>query len=125
MSMDNSEDLIRDRLVLGVNDESVRRRLLRKKDITLASALDNCRVAEMTDMRTNAITQDLSLETLNSTDGHCRHCGTANHFAKVCMKRGQDMQQLHAADTGVPEDAGRLIHGHIHCGEHRDGSGTR
>lgn len=36
-----------------------------------------------------------------------RHCGTANHFAKVCMERGQDTRQLHAVDTEVPEGMGR------------------
>lgn len=151
--------------MLGVSDESVRRRLLREKDLTLASAIDICRAAEMTDMRIKAITQDRSLETLHATDGHrsqvpprqehseknrfrnvttsentpckfcgnthrrgrdfcpafgknCRHCGTTNHFAKVCMKRGRDMRQLHAADTEVPEDMGRLVTGaHIYTAE--------
>lgn len=159
------EDLIRDRLVLGVSDESVRRRLLREKDLTLASAIDICRAAEMTDMRIKAITQDRSLETLHATDGHrpwvsprqehsnriqskalaasenaqckfcgnthrrgrdfcpafgknCRHCGTANHFAKVCMKRGRDMRQLHAADTEVSGDTGRFdTEAHIYTAE--------
>ncbi|XP_019747606.1 uncharacterized protein LOC109528957 [Hippocampus comes] len=63
------EELIRDRLVLGVSDENVRRRLLRQKDLTLASAIEICRAAEMTDIRIQAITQDRSLETVHATDG--------------------------------------------------------
>ncbi|XP_061765807.1 uncharacterized protein LOC133558441 [Nerophis ophidion] len=38
----------------------------------------------------------------------CRSCGTANHFAKVCMKRGQHARQLNAVDdpsTGEQEDS--------------------
>lgn len=149
------EELIRDRLVLGVSDESVRRRLLRQKDLTLASAIEICRAAEMTDIRIQAIAQDRPIDTVHATDGrrprppprqerpdriqnsttntwdsatcrfcgnthrrgrdfcpafgkNCRSCGTANHFAKVCMKRGQATRQLHAADGEVPEDTDRL-----------------
>ena len=152
------EELIRDRLVLGVSDEGVHRRLLREKGLTLASAIDICRAAEMTYMRIKAITQDRSLETVHATDSRrprfphrqdrsdrsqhqppppgsgenentscrfcgnmhrrgrdlcpafgktCRHCGTANHFAKVCMKRGQATRQLHAADMEAPDDTDR------------------
>lgn len=159
------EDLIRDRLVLGVSDESVRRRLLRQKDLTLASAIDICRAAEKTDMRIQAITQDRPLETVHTTDGrrprplprqerpgkiqnqtpntydsatcrfcgnthrrgrdfcpafgkNCRSCGTANHFAKVCMKKGQATRQLHAADGEVPEDMDRAdTEAHIYTAE--------
>ncbi|KAF3856230.1 hypothetical protein F7725_016953, partial [Dissostichus mawsoni] len=32
----------------------------------------------------------------------CRSCGTANHFAKVCMKRGQQARQLNAVDDPLP-----------------------
>lgn len=151
--------------MLGVNDESVRRRLLREKDLTLASAIDICRAAEMTDMRIKAITKDSSPETVHATDGrrprppprqersdknklqtpstsenttckfcgnahrrgrdlcpafgkNCRHCGTANHFAKVCMKRGQDAQQLNAADGEAPEDLSRSdTKAHIYTAE--------
>lgn len=63
------EELIRYRLVLGGSDESVRRHLLRQKDLTLASAVEICRAAEMTDMRIQAITQDRPVETVHATDG--------------------------------------------------------
>lgn len=52
-----------------MGDERVRRRLLRKRDLTLTSAIDVCRGAEMTNMRMKAITQDRSRETLHVTDG--------------------------------------------------------
>ncbi|KAJ8016711.1 hypothetical protein DPEC_G00010160 [Dallia pectoralis] len=35
----------------------------------------------------------------------CRSYGTPNHFAKVCMKRGQNSRQLHTID-GPPDDEG-------------------
>ncbi len=34
----------------------------------------------------------------------CRSCGTPNHFAKVCMKRGQNTRQLHTMDAPSEED---------------------
>ncbi len=32
----------------------------------------------------------------------CCSCGIANHFTKVCMKRGQNTHQLNAMDSGGP-----------------------
>ena len=35
---------------------------------------------------------------------NCPYCGTANHFAKMYMKRGQTTRNLNAADTEHPQD---------------------
>lgn len=48
---DLKEDLTRGRLALGVCDEAVRHRLLREKKLTLASAIEICRAAELIEMR--------------------------------------------------------------------------
>ena len=40
------DELVRDRLVIGITDNSVRRRLLREKNLTLDSAMDMIRAAE-------------------------------------------------------------------------------
>uniref|UniRef100_A0AAV2KDB0 ribonuclease H n=1 Tax=Knipowitschia caucasica TaxID=637954 RepID=A0AAV2KDB0_KNICA len=61
------EELIRDRLVLGISDEGVRRRLLREKDLTLSSAIDMCRGAEMTDIKLKMMTPDRLVESVNIT----------------------------------------------------------
>ena len=42
------DDILRDRLVLGVRDERVRERLLRVFDLTLSKAIDKCKAAEQT-----------------------------------------------------------------------------
>lgn len=68
---DLKEDLIRDRLVLGVCDEALRRCLLREKKLTLASAIEICRAGEMTDMSLKAMTHDRPPETVHATDS-CR-----------------------------------------------------
>lgn len=147
------EQLIRDRLVLGITDEDARRRLLRGKDLTLAMAVDICRTAEIMDskLKTMALDNSRHGENLNVAEGQrrrptsrqsdqqattkpaqsmrgtgecrycgtqhrrgrdhcpafgkaCRMCGTPNHFAKVCMKRGQNTRQLHTMGTPSEED---------------------
>ncbi|KAK7933832.1 hypothetical protein WMY93_004728 [Mugilogobius chulae] len=112
------EELIRDRLVLGISDESVRRRLLREKDLTLTSAIDICRAAEMTDIKLKLMTQDRPLESVHATnrrqqrplqrtdrsqdtqrvvkDNACKYCGGAHQrgrdacpaFGKACRRCG-------------------------------------
>ncbi|KAK7918719.1 hypothetical protein WMY93_010003 [Mugilogobius chulae] len=112
------EELIRDRLVLGISDESVRRRLLREKDLTLTSAIDICRAAEMTDIKLKLMTQDRQLESVHATnrrqqrplqrtdrsqdtqrvvkDNACKYCGGAHQrgrdacpaFGKACRRCG-------------------------------------
>ncbi|XP_056017509.1 uncharacterized protein K02A2.6-like [Ostrea edulis] len=42
-----ADELIRDRIVCGIQDEACRARLLRESDLTLAKAIDVCRAQEM------------------------------------------------------------------------------
>lgn len=35
------------------------------------------------------------------------HCGTVNHFAKVCMRRNQNTRQLNTADAVAQDDVDR------------------
>ena len=44
-------DFIRDRLVLGTNDNSARARMFREKDLTLDAAINICRVSELSQMQ--------------------------------------------------------------------------
>ena len=64
------DELIRDRLVLGITDERARRRLLREKDLTLPSAVEICRAAEVMDSKLKALALDNSKpgESLNVAD---------------------------------------------------------
>ena len=41
-----SDELIRDRIVIGISDSSMRARLLRERDLTLNKAIDMCRASE-------------------------------------------------------------------------------
>ncbi|KAJ8358132.1 hypothetical protein AAFF_G00031380 [Aldrovandia affinis] len=49
------DEMIRDKIVLGVANESIRRRLLREKGLTLITAIEMCRAAEQTDIEWRAM----------------------------------------------------------------------
>lgn len=52
------DELIRDKLVLGVANEATCRRLLREQALTLAKALELCRAAELTDITLRSMDQN-------------------------------------------------------------------
>ena len=102
------DDMIRDRLVIGVADSKIRARLLREPELTLARALDICRTSEVTSEQLKSF--DPQGETLHALkqrprcqycgDVHkprecpaygttCRNCNKKNHFAKVCKSKRQ------------------------------------
>lgn len=112
---DFKSDLLRDRIVLGIKNKELRKRLMIKADLTLRETLDLCRIDELT----NQQMQELSTETVNKisnarsckfcgnlhsfTKGACpafgqvcRSCGGKNHFQKVCKKKKGKKEQIEA-----------------------------
>ncbi|XP_063545758.1 uncharacterized protein LOC134753750 [Cydia strobilella] len=56
---DLRDDLIRDRLICGLREDSMRERLLRESEtLTLQKAVDMCRIAEMSRMQAGCIKQE-------------------------------------------------------------------
>ncbi len=49
------DEMIRDKIVLGITNEGTRRRLLSEKKITLLTAIEMCRTAEQTAIRMRAM----------------------------------------------------------------------
>ena len=100
--------LIKDRIVLGVNNTKTRERLLRVPDLTLEKALDVVRSAEATEMQMKQLDSDSSVHGIGrekdkSTDKktpsdeekrppskkfNCRNCGT-RHGARECPAYGK------------------------------------
>ena len=101
--------LIKDRIVLGVNNTKTSERLLRVSDLTLQKALDVVRSAEATDMQMKELDSDSSLHGIGrekdkSTDKKtpsdneekrppskkfsCWNCGT-RHGARKCPAYGK------------------------------------
>lgn len=52
------DELIRDKVVLGITNEATRRQLLREKGLTLTTAIEICRAAELTDMTLRSMEQE-------------------------------------------------------------------
>uniref|UniRef100_A0A8C5PCI9 ribonuclease H n=1 Tax=Leptobrachium leishanense TaxID=445787 RepID=A0A8C5PCI9_9ANUR len=60
------DELIRDKIVLGITSESTRRRLLREHDLNLQAAIVICRTAELTDKHMRAMEQDKQTDSINA-----------------------------------------------------------
>lgn len=92
------DSLIRDRIVMGISDETTRARLLQTPDLTLRSCIDTCRTFEAARAQLNSISHSGG-ETSESTgipvhaiearkrdtDKHerqCRYCGNQHEMKK-------------------------------------------
>jgi len=53
-----AEEMIRDRLVIGIQDKGTKARLLREKDLSLDKALDMCKSSEITNKQLKSIQKD-------------------------------------------------------------------
>lgn len=71
------DDLIRDKLVLGIANEATRRRLLREQKLTLTKALELCRAAELTDITLRTMEQDKP--PTDSVNAAFRQSNTTSH----------------------------------------------
>lgn len=89
--------MLRDRLVCGVNDDSIQRRLLAEEELTFETALRKAQVIEaankdMVDlhrdkgnrMGTTVFKMDTGEKNKSSVTGLCYRCGGSNHGPKDC-----------------------------------------
>ena len=96
------DELIRDRLVIGIKSHEVRKRLLREKALTLNTALDIIRAAETTSDQMKKIDGEIetSVHAVKNkgkkpdfkqrveTVKQCKYCGT-NHNVRQCPAYGK------------------------------------
>ena len=111
-----TDSLIRDRIVEGVLDDSIRSRLLRETSLTLQKALDICRSSEAASTQMKSLTNDnpgASIATINqrkpisnprhascgrcggrhpkqscpAIGAQCHKCGLKNHFSRMCRTK--------------------------------------
>lgn len=68
------DEILRDRLVLGVRDEKLRERLLRVNDLTLTKAVDICKASEQTSQQLKLITNGAE-ESVQLKPSHLRTHG--------------------------------------------------
>ena len=106
------DEMIRDNIVYGIQDDSVRARLLREKDLKLPSAIDSCRASERA--RAQAKSMQAKDEQVNFTRKvhgskfrsrptsdfikSCKYCGGSHEcnrdkcpaYGKTCLKCSRD-----------------------------------
>ena len=154
-----NDELIRDRLVLGVNDEGTKLRLLKEDKLTLDKAINLCRSSEIATKQLNVLKQEATKSegvhvvkqqrpqrqrrstnttarqpskphggkktTTRGRPYKCFHCGSSeshkkeacpaygkeckickklNHFASVCMSKGQT--RMHAVTLEADDSSG-------------------
>lgn len=115
-----ANELISDKIVFSVRDDSVRKKLLTSPDLTLQEAINVCQVAEQTDIRilimkdtdrleehVNAIKntkcnycggmhERLKRKNRNKCPAFgkvCRNCDRKNHFAHVCKHKEEKSEE--------------------------------
>ena len=121
------DDRLRDRLVVGVRDDSARRRMLESPELTLQSAADICRACENANASTSAIQgavtsslarmsryqqnkrsqrsddqrsgQDRTDRSRPTASGKCTRCGMAAHRdGQTCPAVGRTCHRCHGRD---------------------------
>ena len=93
--------LIRDRLVVGIRDDNLRKRLLQVAKLTLKGAIDICSSHETTGLQLKAMSQEVNVHKVKSGDERslkrvggevgrkittCKFCGTSYAMNKfMCL----------------------------------------
>ncbi len=115
---DSLNEMLRDRLVCGVNHQGIQRRLLAEKDLTYAKALDLAKAMEAAEKSSQALTSEKSAPTSiyynhrpqryssdkraagNNSDqtAVCYRCG-GRHLANNCRFRDQECHKCKKRGT--------------------------
>ena len=119
---DKKEEFIRDRIVVGIGNDTVRKYLLKESDLTLDKAIEICQLHELAESDNKSVNQDPDVNAIKPkrffkkpaqpTTSNCKYCGNThprrkcpafgtkcqlcgkyNHFAAVCMSSDQQSPQ--------------------------------
>ena len=105
-----ADEMIKERIVVGVQSDIVRGRLLREKDLNLLKAIDICKAAEASTQQLEKLADEKKVEILqaNHPTTHragtknnpsrrpgptCQNCGR-NHPSRRCPAYGENLQRL-------------------------------
>jgi hypothetical protein len=115
---DLCNDLVRDRLICGIRNSSLRERLLREPNLTLSSALDICCLVEMSQVQAGTIKQEAEthhVHELNMKCGQNRHGDVEEsvHWVNSCSCGAREVRSAPpaAAAPGSWEPRGRRRRG--------------
>jgi len=76
---DLQESMIRDRIVVGVRDDTTRHKLLQIRDLTMAKAIDECKAREAAGKQLKAMTN--AAKEVQALHGSTKHCVVARKMA--------------------------------------------
>ena len=82
------DQALRDRSVCGLQNNSIRRRLLAERKLTLKSAIELAKTMENADLETQIISTDIKTENVNAMNNVTRKCyrsNSANHHQPPCF----------------------------------------
>ncbi|XP_072140809.1 uncharacterized protein [Dermacentor andersoni] len=85
--------MLRDQIVYGICSSSLREKLLRKKDLTLATAVECCKAEELAESQNRAWTEENKIEPVLRTQAKhgrqkCRYCNFS-HAPRKCPAYGK------------------------------------
>ena len=92
------DNMIRDKVVFGINDKKVQERMLRKSDLTLTEAKEYCRAAESSQSQLSEMRKD-ERAGINEMKGgvasgvQCFYCNESGHIATNCPQKEEDQKQ--------------------------------
>ena len=81
------DQALRDRFVCGLQNNSIRRRLLSERKLTLKSAIELPKTMDNADLETQIIATDIKTENINAMNNatrKCYRCNSTKHLANVC-----------------------------------------
>ena len=94
---DQHDNMIRDKIVFGTTDQRVKERLLTKSDLTLQTAEDMCRAAEISKQQIKSMASTSQIPEVDIVDkkqsqkqnkSHCGACGFT-HVRRQCPAKGK------------------------------------
>ena len=92
------EQALRDRFVCGLQNNSIGRRLLAVRKLTLKSAIELAKKMENADLETQIISTDIKTENANAMNNVKRKCYRSNstkHLANVCRFKDAKCNNCH------------------------------
>lgn len=100
---DLKDELIRDRLVCGVQRESVQRQMLKEADLTLRRAIQLCQIDEITHRRQQEMTSKVDAISIDRQTSRrpCFKCGKSHKYGK-CPHMAQLVPNATGKTTGLP-----------------------
>ena len=123
-------DLLRDKIVIGIRDKALKKEMLRKKDLTLDMAVNLCRSNEATERQLRSLNSEVNVKKVMKKPyvkkrkckycgefhqfirgacpaygKECEKCGKKNHSKAVCRTRDKKVKEISKAETDETESS--------------------